>query len=53
MVESTAVVDERKLDAIGAHFKFLDLTKRLKLILSEHRQQKRSSDLLAYQAYFV
>lgn len=33
MVEITA--DERRLDNLGAHFKFQDLTKRLKFVISD------------------
>lgn len=42
-----------RLDSLGAHFKFRDLSARLRLGLQEHTQEKRSSDLLAYQAYFT
>lgn len=46
-------VDEARLDQLGAHFKFRDLTKRLQTVINEHRSEKRSKDLLNYQAYFT
>lgn len=42
-----------RIDNLGAHFKFRDLTARLQKLISEHRQEKRSSDLMQYQAYFT
>ena len=50
---STVPVDERKIDALGAHFKYNDLVRRIKQIQFEHRQDKRSKDLLAYQTYYT
>ena len=46
-------VNEAKIDALGSHFKFRDLTNRMNLIINERRQEKRSKDLLNYQAYFT
>jgi hypothetical protein len=41
------------VDSLGAHFKIKDLSARLTRLINEHRQEKKSSDLLAYQAYFT
>ena len=50
---TSAAIDEKRIDALGAHFKYQDLTKRLKHVIQDHRQDKRSADLLAYQLYFT
>lgn len=40
------------MDAIGAHFKYDDLTDRLNKVVIENRSEKRSHELLMYQAHF-
>lgn len=45
-------VDIQRLDALGAHFKYRDMCTRLRMVIQEHKQDKRSSDLIQYQAYF-
>lgn len=37
------------LDELGAHFKYRDICSRLRTVINERLQEKRSSDLLAYQ----
>ena len=39
----------KRLDAVGAHFKFLDMTSRLNQVISSGSQLKRSSNLILYQ----
>jgi hypothetical protein len=51
-MERVSQEDLNKLDKVGAHFKFPDMYQILKLVIAENRQEKRSNDLLAYQAYF-
>jgi hypothetical protein len=47
MADSSQVpVDVAKLDALGAHFKYRDLCARLRAVIGEHKQDKRSSDLI-------
>lgn len=41
-----------QLDELGAHFKYKDICTRLRTVLQDRLQEKRSSDLLAYQQYF-
>ena len=38
----------KRIDAVGAHFKFLDMTSRLNQVISAGAQMKRSSNLLLY-----
>jgi hypothetical protein len=40
------------LDELGSHFKYRDFCHRLMKVQNERLQEKRSQDLMAYQAYF-
>lgn len=44
--------DYSRLDKLGAHFKFQDMFARLQRVVNEQRQEKRSYELLMYQAHF-
>ena len=40
------------LDNVGAHFKFKDMSMRLKQLIADNAQTKRSQQLLLYQQVF-
>ena len=42
-----------QLDELGAHFKYKDICGRLRVVITDRLQEKRSSDLMAYQQYFT
>lgn len=52
-MDANQETDATQLDKLGAHFKFRDMCTRLRTVEAQRLQEKRSSDLLAYQAYFT
>lgn len=38
----------KRIDAVGAHFKFLDMSNRMNQVISSGAQGKRSSNLMVY-----
>lgn len=52
-LNASVLTYDTRIDQVGAHFKFRDLTERLNLLITEKRQEKRSKDLLYYQQYFT
>lgn len=51
-LEIPADINFTKADSAGAHFKFKDFFTRLKTVVVDKLQEKRSSDLLNYQKFY-